>query len=265
MDFELEGFLGNEADLLMEETLLNYATWFSLMYDINRLVNKHKEAINIVSDQSKEVLLMTLYTKISNHFQSVVLLLKKGLSVEADIIIRSILETLIPLKLIVTDETFFMEFMRNDKANKYRLYNVMLSEGNKHLFNLTAEDERKKDELWAEISPYYKGGKIRTLSAEELAKRAEMNMDYQLAYRYLSGYVHSSLDTLEKSYLIIDNGELQAINIGHYTKPFDRILYSVMYYIICAFDLMEQHFNTGLREQMGEYVETLQSLRSENK
>ncbi|MDQ0195361.1 DUF5677 domain-containing protein [Paenibacillus wynnii] len=266
MGFELEGFLGNEADLLMKETLKKYDAWFILAYNINRLINKHKETLSITTDQAKEIILMSLYIKISNHYQSVILLLKKGLSVESDILIRSMLETLLPLKLIVTDETFFKEFIRNDKASTYRLYNVILKEENKHLFNfISFEDEKKRDELMAEISPYYKDGKIRTLSAEELAKRADMNLDYQLTYRYLSGYVHSSLETLEKAYLIIEDSELQAFNLGHNTQSFDRILFSVMYYILCSFDFMEQHFNTGLRPRMERYIETLLKLRSELK
>jgi hypothetical protein len=264
MDFEREGFLGVEADWLMGQTLQTYSAWFSLAFDINRFVNKHKQLLPITFEQPKEIVLMTLYTKISNHYQATIILLQKGLSVECDILVRSILESLIPLKLIVTDENFFAEFVRNDKASNYRLYNIMLDKQNSDVFTLSDDDLRKREELKEELTSAFKSGEIRTFSAEELARRAHMNMDYQLAYRYLSGYVHSSLEALSKAYLIIEEGELQAFNLGHYVAPYKRILFSAMYFSLQAFEHMENHFGTGLLDEMGKYVQSLQGLRAQD-
>ncbi|AJS59998.1 DUF5677 domain-containing protein [Paenibacillus sp. IHBB 10380] len=262
MDFECEGFLGIEADSLMEEALEDYAPWFNLAYDVNRLVNEIRQSIQVDGDQHKEILIHMLVTKISNHFQSIILLLKKGLSVEADILVRSMLESVIPIRLLVIDEKFFDEFVRNDKANKYSLYNVLLDKRNENVFEVAKIDATKRDELKDELSPFFKDGKIRTFKTEELAIRSGMNMDYQLAYRYLSGYVHSSFDTLEKAYLIIEEGELVAFNYGHYTEPYPRILFSSMYFVLKAIEHVNEYFNVDKKEEIEIIVKGIQSLNA---
>ncbi|NQX64636.1 hypothetical protein HQN90_00710 [Paenibacillus alba] len=261
MDFDQNGFLGNEADELMENTIRELAPWFNLAYEVNRLVNEFRHTIQITDDKAKEIVILMLLTKISNHFQSIILLLQKGLSVESDILVRSLMESVIPLRLIVTDDGFFEEFIRNDKANKYSLYNVMLNKQNADVFDSSGIDPATRDELKAELEPFFKDGKIRTFSAEELARRADMNMDYQLAYRYLSGYVHSSLDTLEKAYLILEEKKLVAFNYGHYIEPYPRILFSCMYFVLKALEHVADHFNVDKNDQIEDCVNRLLKIK----
>jgi hypothetical protein len=247
-------FLGEEVDELMENTLKELDEWFILSREINRLANEMRNCIHVNVKQTKEIIILMFMTKVSNHFQSIILLLQKGLSVGSDILARSMLESVIPMKLLVVEDGFFDDYIRNSSANKLSLYNVVLDKHNKEIFGVSNEDSIARDKLKSELEPQFEDGKIRTFKIEELARRAEMNLDYQLAYRYLSGYAHSNLDILEKSYLIVsDDGQI-AFNYGHITEPYRRILFSSMYFLLIAVEHLNQQFDVKREKEIEEYV-----------
>lgn len=140
MDFESEGFLGEEADELVENTLQELDEWFILSREINRLANEMRNRIRVNEKQTKEILILMFMTKVSNHFQSIILLLQKGLSVESDILVRSMLENIIPMKLLVVDDGFFDDYIRNAKASKYKLHKLILNKENEGIFRSSKED-----------------------------------------------------------------------------------------------------------------------------
>lgn len=260
MDFEREGFLGVEADELMENILQGFDEWFDLASEINRLTNDMRNCIHVTVKQKKEIFILMLMTKISNHFQSIILLLRKGLSVESYILVRSMLESVIPLKLLVIEDGFFDEFIRNNKAKQYSQYNVILDKQ----FDVSEEDSISRDNLKSELLPHFKDGKIRTFTIEELARRAEMNLDYQLAYRYLSGYVHPSVDTLNEAYLSVEGDGLIAFNYGHNVDPYRRILFSSMHFLLKAVEYVDHQFDVKRKKEIEAYIQRLDKLKNKN-
>jgi len=109
------GKAGDNIKRLPIVTILQgFDEWFGLAREINRLTNDMRNCIQVTMGHTKEILILMLMTKISNHFQSIILLLHKGLSVESDILVRSMLESVIPMKLLVIEDGFFDEFIRNN-------------------------------------------------------------------------------------------------------------------------------------------------------
>jgi hypothetical protein len=256
-DFDELGFLGKQIDGLMKPTIIRYQAYYNLIENLSKFANEIRYLMNVNSENGREILASLLFIKVSNTFQAIVLLSKKGLAVECAILTRSLLEVVFPLKILSLEENFAQEFALIDKVKQLKLMNVILKD--KELFSslisqsqITEED---RDKLKKEITI----NGIRDFSVEELAKRANMYSFYQLAYRCLSEEVHTTGRSL-KSYVITDeNGEIKMFENG--PQVFDLHKFNTASYcLLIAIDCINEIFNLKLEQEIKQYEEKITNL-----
>jgi hypothetical protein len=210
MDFDLMSFLGKQIDELMEPVLEQNADWYKLMYELIQFANNLRFRMAINQDNVAEVVTAALLIKATNTFQSVILLSRKGLAADCGTLTRSLMETVIPLKLIAQEQGFAWDFVRYEKRKRQKLINVILKDSDTFGEIANQVSEGIRDSLKKEIEEE----DIPELKIEDLAKKAGMTTFYQLAYRQLSEDAHTTIWSLNRYLNIDQEGNVTELDNG---------------------------------------------------
>ena len=108
MSFDTEGFLGNQASEIIKENYESHKDIFELCEEINLYAQSVKDDFKIYQDDMQGILATTLFSKILNTFQAVVILYKYGLNSQSKMLTRVELESLFTLKSTIKDKIMFI-------------------------------------------------------------------------------------------------------------------------------------------------------------
>ena len=161
------------------------------------------------------------------------LLLRKGMIIEAKILSRSLLEIVFRIRAICKSSQIAIDFINQDKLNQLKMINKLnnLSKNIKSKIDLSVLEERKivleKEVKNLEVTPH----KNKTCW---YASKAGLMDDYHTTYSFLCDPVHSNVNGLQ-SYLIIKDDKVISFKYGPSTKEFEIILNAItesMIYIL---------------------------------
>ena len=193
-----DGFI-NQNDLntciaLSEKELYDY------MEKVNHYLYKLYEQVKVSSDDYIGCFFISCNNRIHKGFQSSLILLSRGLEETARILVRTMLETVVA-QAIFNNPQNYAKWESNQKIESNRLINAINRE-EKGLAQLKGKVPTEK------IYPNQTKTNI-----SEWARLADMEEEYNTAYRVLSGNVHFSYCSYDKD-LCCENGKIVAINIG---------------------------------------------------
>lgn len=257
-DYAEKGFLGTQIDEIMAPLLRHNESLYALLEQLNTFANGVKESVRVHPEDVRSVLAIMLFIKISNCFQSIVLLSRKGLGVECVILSRSLLEVTFPIKILSMEESFAREFVLTEKAKQLRLLNIILS--NKESFSpqVVEATEVLRAQLKAEISNH----KIRSFTVEELAKKADMYHYYQRAYRNFSEDVHTTVKSLETYAIGDETGLILTFEKGPLAFEMSGFI-TAAYCLLVALESMDEIFQLGVKNELQSFEEGLGALQKE--
>ena len=214
------GFLGKEIRAVISDIRSTYSDLFNLCYDLNKLCHETLFKIDAHSEEAQELLIATLYLRIKSSFQAVVILSERGMIPQAKVVLRSILEALFTLCALSKKAELCDIYMQADQIkklkqiNKFRMLKSGLPEKAKESEILKLQQELKDD---------IEKRKIKSFSAEQWAKEAELHDIYLSAYTVLCDPVHTSVKELEK-YLVLDDDEIKELKWGPDTDDLEIVL-----------------------------------------
>lgn len=196
MSFDKYGYLGNQINDISSDLEKRHSEAFSIAYEINEFSHKVKFEFNVGQDNLLQVVATSLFIKILNNFQAIILLSRLGLESEAKIITRTLLDALFVLKAIIDDEKELVKFINIDFINRERLINYILKreKDNPYLHLHDHIDEN----LLTEIKEFIKQNKIKDIKTSEWAKKADLLNFYKFPYQIYNSEVHPDIRSLEK-------------------------------------------------------------------
>ena len=251
MSFEKYGFLGKEAKTIDERILVRNKEAFELFYEINRLAHEIKSKFVIHNLDGQEVLAACLFSRVLEGIQAGVILTKIGLEHDVKVIIRSVLESLFPLKICCENDRFYTEYFKSDEAKRLKIMNVAHKYTGKGLFRDIREEAT--EQVMSELKDKIKREKIKELKVEELARRAGMQEYYDLHYRHCSSVVHSTPRSLER-YVNHDGEKIS----GLIHEPTDKD--AQMHLATLAEFLLKSIANISLLFEINEYENNVSRL-----
>ena len=194
-----DGFI-NQNDLntciaLSEKELYDY------MGKVNHYLYKLYEQVKVSSDDYIGCFFISCNNRIHKGFQSSLILLSRGLEEPARILVRTMLETIVIAQAIFKDYENYNKWESNQKIESNRLINAINRE-EKGLAQLKGKAPTEK---------MYPNQTKTNIS--EWARLADMEEEYNTAYRVLSGNVHFSYCSYKQDFCC-ENGKIVAINIG---------------------------------------------------
>lgn len=200
MPFNKKGLLGEDVNEIIKENYEQYKDIFKLSEEINMYAQEITYLLNINSKDTQGVVAGSLFIKILNTFQSVVILYKIGLDSQCKILTRAVLENLFVLKCIVKDKMYLEMLINSDNKKREQLLNNIKSNPYGVFDNLINEiDIHELDEL----SRKNHRNKIESISTKQWAEMAESYHEYYYAYKYLCNDVHVDLRNMEQ-YIKVD-------------------------------------------------------------
>jgi hypothetical protein len=201
MSFENEGFSGHAEGLLREKQADDYRELFAFAYKCST----HAVGITQLLSKYKDKTLVTaclFFARSTSHFQAAICLAEGGMTIEAMVLSRSLLETFFVLNALAEEAVTPAELLSNDYAARKTHANVFLNGKNK--YENVAPFETKLREFVAD-----KADSI-AISIFEFAAKGNASAAYDGVYRHLShNAAHPSISAVEP-YLVETQGRNHA-------------------------------------------------------
>jgi hypothetical protein len=206
MPFDKKGLLGEEVNEIIKENYEQNKDVFKLSEEINMYAQEIVDLLNINSNDTQGIVAGTLFIKILNTFQSVVILYKIGLDSQCKILTRAVLENLFVLKCIVKDKKYLKLLMNSNDKKREQLLNTIKRNPYGVFDSLINEiDISELDDL----SRKNHRNKINSISTKQWAEMAESYFEYYYAYKHLCNDVHVDLRNMEQYIKVDKDGNIE--------------------------------------------------------
>ena len=257
MDFNEKGFLGTAIDEFSKSVQLQYARLFQLSHQINELANATKFELQVHNRDPQEYLAATLFLRLLNGFAATVILGTKGLLFEAQVVLRSVIETLFILKVLCKEEAFAHEYLGSHKVQCLKWMNIAHESQDLNFESLRQYATPKvMEDLRTEIEQH----DLKKLEVEPIAIRADLHHIYNAQYRLLSEQVHSLPISLDPFMVENQEGGLDSFDWGPKHEGLDFILFTNIQMLLTAMVPVTKLFSLDKSGELKNIDEALTAL-----
>lgn len=189
MAFDTEGFTGESAASIKQEQLENYAELFTFANACSR----YAVEITQLSPESKnetELISRLFFARSTSQFQAAICLAEGGMTIEAMVLCRSLMETFFVLNALAVGVVTPAELASHDGAARRTHANALINKMN--IYENVAPHEGKLREFVAEEA------ESSEISLYDFARKGMALAAYDGLYRHLSHHAaHPSLSALD--------------------------------------------------------------------
>jgi Family of unknown function (DUF5677) len=193
MSIAHEGFLSPEVAEWTQMLRSKNTKWFSLAERLSKFGLKMLGQACPSVQSELNVFSLALFARCLSNFQAVILLIERGLIVEAISITRVCLEGFIFLAVLSEEKEDFIEKMRKNEldANHKMIAGLLESSSAKEF------DEKIRMRFSDALTAINKAGRKKHVGLDQLANRVGINDIYSI-YRRLSRDAHTTIFSIER-------------------------------------------------------------------
>lgn len=207
MSINEEGYLSKDIIDIERKIYNQNHNYFDLAQSINKFGHSLKFKLNIHTKDAQQITSATLFVSLLESFNSLYILISKGLVNDSYIILRSILEKTLRLKYASLSYENTINYHKAQEKQRLKMMNVVLADKD-GIFNDKIKktfSKSDRDELKRKIDLE----NIKDLPSNEiLAKITGLTEIYGNAYRVLNSYVHTSPIIIDKFLKSNQSGEI---------------------------------------------------------
>lgn len=193
MSFEDEGFTGESAASIREEQLEKYGDLFAFAKACSKLAVDTTQLLPDTEDRL-ELTSRLFFARCTSHFQAAICLAEGGMTIEAMVLCRSLIETFFVLNALAQGVVTPAELVSHDGASRKSHANALLNR--KNTYPSVVPFEKILNDFVAE-----KAASIE-IKLFDFARKGDALAAYDGLYRHLSHHAaHPSLSAVE-AYLI---------------------------------------------------------------
>jgi len=231
--FSTDGYLGAQACAIRRVIRRRWGRLLNLAKQANRLAHRVHNTVHISGEDVRQLTGVCLLIRLIDDYQSVVILCRQGLVVQAGTLLRTILESTVLLRNIQQDETFLQQYVGNDLLDRLKLARLALNDRTGSFDNIKTDGLA---DLIDSLESVIEEAGIKRFSVEKLAKQTGLETIYQTTYRLLSRDVHVLVRSLER-YLHTDaEGQVTAIDYTPKTDDLEAVLVLGIMILMIALD-----------------------------
>ncbi len=227
-----DGFL-NASDY-QSEIAKQFPQEFAVAREINQYIYEIYDSITVYQEDVINKFVISAFNKVHKSYQTAVLCCSRGLEEQAKILIRTIL-----------DKTMIATAVMKNPKNYNKWIEMQLWERNRLI-----KDIRNKapglDHLNLDESIQI-DNRGKHVAQKEWGRMAEMTADYNFIYRWFSGEVHLSANSIERDYGL--DGDESCMNMAPRTEETNIIILTLAHYLmhfiknaIDHFDIEDKHY-----------------------
>lgn len=239
MSFRHHGFLSPEIDLFRAAVRRQIPTkpWFELADDLNRLALDMLDGHEAPLDNNQRLVISALFVRVHKAFQAGVILAERGLTTDANAVLRSGVEGSIALHALAADPAFVQKLVGAYQRNQQKLARVVLDDAD-YRSTYSAEEIKKMQATVDEVEAAKQDPSkfIGEINWEAEAKKCCPDL-YKLLYRLLStNGVHINLDAVHAQFETDSSGRIVALKVGTDSDALVETLKSACIILLWATD-----------------------------
>lgn len=223
MSIDKQGFLSEDINKWSQKIRSKYSQYFSLYYDFNNYAQDLAFKLTAHNNNLDELLIACLYIRTLSSYQSLFILLEKGIIHEAKIILRSLIEVLFQLVAINKNNNLSINYVFQDSLNRKKLTKKVKNYKSDIIKEYVSLD---LDKLQKQIDDEISKKNIKKLTTYDFAVKADLLDFYNTAYVLLSSTVHASSRDIENHLIINKDKIIESFNWGPSDKDIDMLLIS---------------------------------------
>lgn len=203
--------LTDQADEWLVGHAAKYREEFAKCLQLVQASQALLQSVAVDRGNAREVLLVSLFVRLLQLYEGVILLEQFGVGSASLAVLRVQLETAFTLGAVGRDADVMRRYVAQDHLRRLRFFRALEHTSASVLASL---DLNRAIELKSDLERRVQEERVRPLSTEELARLADMQDWYDVAYRLLSGPVHSTIRDILQGHLIISEGVIEKIRSG---------------------------------------------------
>lgn len=206
---------------------------FIVCNDLNQLAHTTLSELRIHSEDHQKIIASSLFVRLLSQYQSVIILIERGMINEVKIILRAMLDGIFVLVAVAKDEKYMKYYINDDDDIEKRIaFLKRFSENIDNHFDdiqkqLTEENiseqlkELKAERKHLELNELKLKGMVSTKKWAEFAQMEEL---YYRLYSQFNYSVHGLSRELEQYITAKDDGEVTGMNWGPDVEGIDIVL-----------------------------------------
>jgi len=196
------GFLSSELDDFEKHIAKAYPDHYNYLLKTNQFSQKLQYKLTIHKNDSDEIIAAILFSRTLATYQAFILVAKRGMLEQANMLLRCMFEPLFPLVAISKHKGYSLKLIGSEECERLKAFNKLIRyHGRQNQENPIIKDiQAKADEVKERISK----NDFKKISIIQSAEDAGLIDWYDTAYSCLSSTVHASVRSLETS-LVFDH------------------------------------------------------------
>jgi len=255
-DFYEKGFLGDHIHTFTEAVLKKFPDFYSACNHINELAYSIMMGLKVKNRDLQQLLVASVFIRVLNGFQSVVILSRLGLVFDAKVVLRAEIESLFLLKLLCEDKNFVTEYVKSDELRRLLWMNVARNSKAPHFDSLR---RHATDEVVRKLKEEIERKGCKELSTEQIARRAGLGVEYDTDYRLLCEETHTLPRSVEHL-TILEKGEPRELDPNPTDRELGYVIFTAIRCLHIALVSATKFFGVDRSTELAKSSEHLKSL-----
>jgi hypothetical protein len=192
--FDENGFLSGRIDSWIDSHRAAHKDIIDRAQELNRDCHSFLDGRADDLGNGKQVATSLLFARSLELYQSIIVVSERGMAAATRIMLRAFIEANFHFFALQRDPTYLKDYLDQFLIQKRKLLQrIRLSKSSP----MESLRQAATDQLFQETEKAITNAKARTISTEEVAKRAQMHDTYLTAYAVLSHAVHTGVSDID--------------------------------------------------------------------
>jgi hypothetical protein len=250
MSLQSDGYLSPDMPKWIAKHRAEHAPWFNLVDRLSRIAHRLMLDARITGGDNESMLMVLFYARAMSSFQGAVVLVERGMTVEANTLARSCLESAFYLGAVANDPAFIDRLISSNTGHKKKVATWLTSTG-AAVTELTDEQKKRVGDFLEDLKT--SGTATASIVMEQAAQKAKLGDIYELVYRDLSNRAaHPTLDALLRHIEQDANGEVVGLRFGPDATDIRETILAMTTAMFCAMSpFMDKFPSTACETEIG--------------
>jgi hypothetical protein len=233
------GFLSDEIQSVVEHAWNRNKDLFDQLYRVNDHALSIQHRVVVAPEDMQGLVVATFFSRTINSIQASVILIERGLSSQAKVVLRAAMESLFGLRACL-DEEFCERLVAADAVKRkkhFRKAEQLVQKG-----VIPDVNGVLTEDLLAQIEADIAETNARDITTAEIAKAAGLYDWYLGMYAMFSASVHATVRDLTEYMRVDDKGELTALANGPDLEACAGLLICAIEQMLMASTAAAAHF-----------------------
>jgi hypothetical protein len=254
-----EGFLSSELKDIEDKFTIEFDLIFKFIRDVNKYFQACSFDIKIERSKIHQWFLAALYLRSLSTFQSIILLSAKGITGEAKVLLRSLIEIQYIIIAISKDNSLVNEYLGQEVVENEKILRKSTKWKEKYYGLISIKEVEEK---LSELEQVKKTQRCKKFTIKDCAEKAGMLMDHEMNYSILSLTTHANVYEIKKHFIYDKDGILVSFNWGPNKTDIPNVLVlstEVMFRIVSS---IRDTFGLSINEKFDNFFNEFVSLRN---